>query len=377
MKYTIEIFSRGMDVGIGTITKEQYEYWNDREEDLGDALNQNYDYEENETPTECQFDEYYNEYSDVLYAWGPDMDYHEMKITDENGTEVFKGTAYDLIHEYDEDYEFMYEGEEYFMNIQKNGYYVQWCQGGKGLYFEGEFEADEFDPKKLKLFNSETDYGDILSKVYYNGEALDNNAGDYDIKSFEVSLYNINQEEEFTYTFPTSPYDHQKIDKVLQYLVDSRWYDPDNLEIGENISDCPEVKIIFDGYGDLDDEETGEYTEGGNKNMESYAIFIHKNSTEPDFEFPEHDMTPWALIHRPDEELCVYAWYDVENDSWDFSMIDDTSSNLSQEVIIKLFDELYEKYNLDVEDEEEDDGNDGGGNTILPSAAWPFPTQRP
>jgi hypothetical protein len=73
----------------------------------------------------------------------------------------------------------------------------------------------------------------------------------------------------------------------------------------------------------------------------------------------------------------VYAWYDVENDSWDFSMIDDTSSNLSQEVIIKLFDELYEKYNLDVEDEEEDDGNDGGGNTILPSTAWPFPTQRP
>jgi len=375
MKYTIEIFSRGMDVGIGSITKEQYEYWSDRVEDLGDALTQNYDYEENETPVECQFDEYYNEYSNVLYAWGPDMDYHEIKITDENGTEVYKGTAYDLIHEHDEDYESMYEGEEYFMSVQKNGYYVRWCEGGKGCYFESEFETDQFDPKKLKFFNSETDYGDILSSVYYDGEGLENFAGDYDMKSFEVTLHNIEDEPMPSFEFPQSKYDYEKIDKVLKYLVDSMWYDVDNLEIGENISDCPEVKIIFDGYGDLDNEETGEYIEGGNKNMESYAIFIHKNSAELDFEFPEHEMTPWALIHRPDEEICFWAWHDVENDSWEFSMIDDTSSNLNEETLIELFDALYEKYNLG---EDDDDGEDGdGGQCTYSPAAWPFPTARP
>ena len=138
----------------------------------------------------------------------------------------------------------------------------------------------------------------------------------------------------------------ERIDKVLQYLVDTMWYDEDDLEIGENISDYPEVKIIFDGYGDYENEETGEYIEGGNKNMESYAIFIHKNSTQPDFEFPEHDFTPWGLIHRPNEEVYIWAWHDVENDTWDFADISDTDSKLGQEVIEKLFDDLYEKYCL-------------------------------
>lgn len=375
MKYTIEIYSRGLDVGIGTITKEQYEYWSDREEDLGDALNQNYDYEENETPVECQFDEYYNEYSDILYAWGPDMDYHEISIKDETGKVVYEGNAYDLINEHDEDHEVMYDGEEYFTHVQKNGYYVQWCQGGKGCYFNSEFEDTEFDPKKLKFFNSETDYGDVLSKIFYNGEELSNDAGDYDIKSFEVALHKIDDEPNSNFEFSQSNYDYEKIDKVLKYLVDTMWYDAENLEVGENISDYTEIKIIFDGYGDLDDEETGEYTEGGNKDMESYAIFIHKNSAEPDFEFPEHEMTPWALIHRPDDEICIWAWHDVKEDTWDFSMIDDTSSNLGEEKIIELFDALYEKYNLD-EDDESNDDDDGGGGTHS-SAAWPFPTVRP
>jgi hypothetical protein len=51
-----------------------------------------------------------------------------------------------------------------------------------------------------------------------------------------------------------------------------------------------------------DEDENGEYRyiEGGNKNLESYAIFIHKDSGQENFEFPEHDMTPWGLIHRPD-----------------------------------------------------------------------------
>ncbi len=226
MKYTIEIWSRGYDVGIGTITKEQYDYWVERDEsDLSDALHSNFDYESEETPTEAILDkEYYNEYSDVLYAWGADMDHHEMVIKDENDNEIYKGTAYDLIYEHDEDYDFMYDSEEYFSNTQKDGYYVQWCQGGKGIYFEGEFEADEFDPKKLKFKNSETDYGDVLSDIYYDGERLDNNAGDYDIKSFEASIYQQTFHSKLQQirdaVNAVSSYEYEKIDKVLQYLVD-------------------------------------------------------------------------------------------------------------------------------------------------------------
>ena len=116
-----------------------------------------------------------------------------------------------------------------------------------------------------------------------------------------------------------SDIDYAKYDEMLQRHLDEMWRDEEALEIGENISNISEIKIIFDGYGDLETEdEEGNYVyeEGGNKNMESYAIFIHKKSAEEGFEFPEHDLTPWALIHRPKEEVCIYAWYDVENDDW-------------------------------------------------------------
>ena len=115
-------------------------------------------------------------------------------------------------------------------------------------------------------------------------------------------------------------FDYNRYEEIILKMLDVMWRDPDELEIGEDISDLPEVKIIFDGYGDLEDEdEDGEYryTEGGNKNMESYAIFLHKGIlTEEEFSFPEHEQTPWALIHRPKEEICIYAWYDVENEEW-------------------------------------------------------------
>ena len=76
-------------------------------------------------------------------------------------------------------------------------------------------------------------------------------------------------------------YDYSRYDLILTEMLKTSWRDPDDLEIGRDISDIPEVKIIFDGYGDLETEdEEGNYVykEGGNTNMESYAIFIHKDA---------------------------------------------------------------------------------------------------
>ena len=125
------------------------------------------------------------------------------------------------------------------------------------------------------------------------------------------------------------------------------WRDVDDLRIGENISDIPEVKIIFDGYGDLEieNEDGFEYKEGGNTNLESYAIFIHKDSGKPYFEFPEHDMTPWALIHRPKEEVCIYAWYDVEHDDWSINSLDETSDHkMTDKQVMKILETLDKRY---------------------------------
>ena len=97
----------------------------------------------------------------------------------------------------------------------------------------------------------------------------------------------------------------------------------DNLYPGNDSGDAPfGVKIIFDGFGDLETEE--EYIEGGNKSMKSFAVFIHKDSLTQ--EFPPHELTPWALIHRPKEECCIYVWYDEKEDYVEIIPFEDNNS---------------------------------------------------
>jgi len=102
-------------------------------------------------------------------------------------------------------------------------------------------------------------------------------------------------------------------------------------EVGDRSGNEPlGVKIIFDGYGY--NEETDEQDD---KNVMSFAVFIHKNSLNGD-EFPEHESTPWALIHRPKEEACIFAIYDIEEDSFHFNPFEDGDTELDHEFVYQL-----------------------------------------
>lgn len=144
-------------------------------------------------------------------------------------------------------------------------------------------------------------------------------------------------------------YDYKRFDDIIISMLESAKGNVDELEIGENISTLPEVKIIFDGYGDLEfynDNDEYRYTEGGDTNMESYAVFIHKDSAQDEFEFPEHEMTPWCLIHRPKEEVCIYAWYDVESETWDVLPLEERieDTDLTIEQVMGILETLNERY---------------------------------
>ena len=170
-------------------------------------------------------------------------------------------------------------------------------------------------------------------------------------------------------------YNYARYEKILVDILESSHRDPDDLEIGRDISDLPEVKIIFDGYGDLDEENMdGEYKyiEGGNINMESYAIFIHKDALTEDFIFPEHDVFGFTfgsmIQHRPAEEVCVYAWYDVEAKSWDILPLEDRLSEdntMDENDVMKILEGLYDLYIKPWEGKFANDPNTG-----LP--IWPF-----
>jgi hypothetical protein len=158
-------------------------------------------------------------------------------------------------------------------------------------------------------------------------------------------------------------------EELLQHHLDAMYHDSDEgSEIGENVSSIEEMKIIFDGYGDLETDD--EYIEGGNKNMESFAVFIHKDALTEGFVFPEHDMTPWALIHRPSEEVCIWVWHDVENNEWEILPLEERleDTELNGEQVMTIMEELHERY-FKIDDKPAFEVRSKG------HSSWPFPTK--
>jgi hypothetical protein len=91
-----------------------------------------------------------------------------------------------------------------------------------------------------------------------------------------------------------------------------------------------------------------------------------------DFIFPEHDVFGFTfgsmIQHRPAEEVCIWAWYDVENNSWDISSLEDrlTEDNtMNENDVMKILEGLYELYIKPWEGKFENDPVTG-----LP--IWPF-----
>jgi hypothetical protein len=113
--------------------------------------------------------------------------------------------------------------------------------------------------------------------------------------------------------------------------------DEGTLEAGDDSGEAPfGVKIIFDGYGY--DEEND--LENNDTNTMSFAVFIHKNSLTE--EFPPHELTPWALIHRPKEEVCIWAWYDVNADVVEIIPFEDNNSTeLDPQFVTDLIFKIY------------------------------------
>ena len=150
-------------------------------------------------------------------------------------------------------------------------------------------------------------------------------------------------------------YDYNRFSQIVGLLLKSAWIDhEEEQEIGVDVSDQPEVKIIFDGYGDLETEdEEGNYVykEGGNTKMQCFAIFIHKDALTEDFVFPEHTSYQFTfggmIQHRPAEEVCLYAWYDAEDDDWEILQLEDrldADNSMTADDVMVILEGLYLKY---------------------------------
>ena len=186
-EYTIRIWGRTREIGVGKISKQQYEYWSheDHNDDLSDAMNESYDYDENDTPKKARFDSAYYEYQDVHSFWGFDEDDTHMTITNESGEEIYDGTLDGFISEAhgdnDSRWDATEEVEELYPEYLGKGYWLMWTQGGKGSCIQTTIEiaeGEEFDPRKLKVLNWDVQGTSVVTRLVYDGVELDDEGMD-------------------------------------------------------------------------------------------------------------------------------------------------------------------------------------------------------
>ena len=129
-------------------------------------------------------------------------------------------------------------------------------------------------------------------------------------------------------------------DEILEYFLEEARTEADSFEVGEDISTIHELKIIFDGFAEDDNGEE-------DQSNESYALFIHKDALNKNFVFPKHEVSPWSLVHRPDQEIWLHAWYDTTDNYW--TLPDDLNDsidnkNLSVELFEDILTTLYKRH---------------------------------
>ena len=181
--YTIRIWGRTREIGVHKIKKAQYDYWSneEHEDDLSDALNESYDYEENETPKAAQFDLPYYEYQGKHSFWGFDQDDTHMTIENSEGETIYDGDLESFFSEAhgeeDSRYDCTEELEELYPEYLGKGYWLMWTQGGKGSCIQTSIEG-VFEPKKLKARNWDIQGTSVVTRLVYDGDELEDEGMD-------------------------------------------------------------------------------------------------------------------------------------------------------------------------------------------------------
>ena len=175
--YTIRVWGRTREIGVHKIKKQQYDYWSseEHEDDLSDALNESYDYDENKTPKAARFDLPYYEYQGKHSFWGFDQDDTHMTIENSEGETIYDGDLESFFSEAHGEEDSLYdateEQEELYPEHLGKGYWLMWTQGGKGSCIQTSIEG-EFEPKKLKALNWDIQGTSVVTRLVYDGEEL-------------------------------------------------------------------------------------------------------------------------------------------------------------------------------------------------------------
>lgn len=216
--YRVTLWGYGGESAYLGLTKEQYEYWKDKDEEEYDTT-LNYMLDENreevtDIPPELDFlgdpDDmessrypWYEAPGEFSHQYGVEIGSARITITEVDSLEYSAKPLEDVVDgEELQDYlnsideENNYELDLVEMSVadgtdEQPDYVLQFYSAEKGTFYEGMFESKgPFDIKKFKVFTEEFPNGeDIVTDLQYDGESIENQGGDTNGKGYSVHLW--------------------------------------------------------------------------------------------------------------------------------------------------------------------------------------------
>jgi hypothetical protein len=195
--YKISMWGYGGERVMGTTTQEVWDYCMDNQVDLSDIA------WDSDSAEEMGLDEdllpfppgSWYECDDMAHVNGVSRDSGTLQIEDENGETVFEKSLDDC--DGCEDSPQWCCDDEVWIGSRKKGEIVfVGSSNEKGTFFEADLELTApFDIEKLELHYDEVDGEEIVNKVVYDGEDIDNWGGSTDGKSSDFTMARITDDE--------------------------------------------------------------------------------------------------------------------------------------------------------------------------------------
>jgi hypothetical protein len=177
---------------MGTVDRKIYDYFKRRRLDLSDYCWDSDYADDNNIPDEMQPfppGSWY-EGDDMAHAHGVARNAGTLQIEDENGNVFYERRLEDITGG-DEDEPEWGGGEEVWIDMKPAGTVVFIGNSNeKGTFFEAEIPLTQpFDITKLELGYDEIDGEELINRVTYDGEEIDNWGGDTSGKSSDFGFY--------------------------------------------------------------------------------------------------------------------------------------------------------------------------------------------
>lgn len=167
--HTISIFGWGSEVAVGTITQEQFDYWDEQgTDDLSEHV-----FSEEDAPEDVAIGTWY-EADDIVHIYGAELvDNSTIEIADDDGDVVWDCTlSVDALES--EGVKVTCDGKFNFDDdSMQAGCYFFGQTTSKGGFFDAALEVEEFDPTLLAVSYIEVDGQQLLTSITYNGESVD------------------------------------------------------------------------------------------------------------------------------------------------------------------------------------------------------------